>query len=124
MPAPDLIRGREAAKGKDYMTDRQDLADTVLRIELALRRSHLWSSEPPSPAAMASRTPFCADTLSFPEWLQFVFLPRMHEALEGREPLPEDSNISAMAEESLPALGGDARRLLPLLREFDELIND
>lgn len=105
------------------MGQRHDIADTVLRIELILRRSHLWRSSPPSPAAMASRTPFCADTLSFPEWLQFVFLPRIRDALEGHEPLPTESNIAAMAEESLPMLGDGAEALLPLLREFDRRIN-
>lgn len=100
--------------------DRHRLADVVLAIEAEMRRAALWRDRPPAPAAMASRTPFCADTLAFPEWLQFVFLPRMHRAIEGEEAPPEASAIAPMGEESLAG----NERLLRLLRAFDALIED
>src|SRR5690625_457928 len=96
-------------------------ADRVLQIELAMRRAQLWHEQPPTPAAMASRTPFCADTLAFSQWLQFVFLPRMHRLIESNQPLPQSSDISTMAEHCLPATAG-RQQLLAAIRAFDELI--
>jgi len=96
-------------------------ADRVLQIELAMRRTQLWHEQPPTPAAMASRMPFCADTLMFSQWLQFVFLPRMHMLIEANQPLPESSNIGPMAEHCLPATAG-RQQLLDAIRAFDDLI--
>lgn len=98
-----------------------EAADLVLQIELAMRRTRLWHTRVPTPEAMASRLPFCADTLAFTEWLQFVFLPRMHILLQDDEALPRDSNIAAMAEEALPGVEGRAAVLAPI-RAFDTLI--
>lgn len=96
-------------------------ADHVLQIERAMRRAQLWQQHPPTPAAMASRTPFCADTLSFSQWLQFVFLPRMHLLIEAGQPLPESSDIATMAEHCLPTIQG-RQQLLAAIRAFDDLI--
>lgn len=100
------------------------IAEIVLTIELEMRRNDLWSKEVPTPEAMASRQPFCCDTLDFREWLQYIFLPRMRHILENGDPLPNHSNITAMAEEDLPHREVDTGRLLGLLREFDRLISD
>ncbi len=100
-----------------------DAADTVLAIEQAMRSADFWHEQVPSPAAMASRTPFCADTLAFSEWLQFVFLARMRTLIEHDEPLPAASAIAPLAEEALEDRPGkDA--LLERLRAFDQLIAD
>lgn len=98
-------------------------ADAALQIELALREAGLWHEQAPTPAAMASRTPFCADTLGFTQWLQFVFLPRVHMLIESNQPLPQSSNITAMAEESLPEVAGKPAVLTPI-RAFDALIEE
>ncbi len=99
-----------------------EAADLVLQIELAMRRARLWHREAPTPAAMTSRTPFCADTLVFTEWLQFIFLPRMRVLLENDQALPQASGIAPMAEEALPTVEGrDA--VLALIKAFDALIS-
>jgi len=98
-------------------------ADAVLAIEQAMRSADFWHDQIPSPAAMASRTPFCADTLAFSEWLQFVFLARMRTLIEHNEPLPSASAIAPLAEEALEKRPGKDL-LLKRLRDFDQLIAD
>jgi len=100
-----------------------EVADAVLEIEQAMRSAQFWHDKVPAPAAMASRTPFCADTLVFSEWLQFVFLPRMRVLIENNQPLPSASAIAPLAEEALEICPG-RDLLLDRLRRFDQLIAD
>ncbi|HLQ85829.1 MAG TPA: YqcC family protein [Salinisphaeraceae bacterium] len=97
------------------------LADLLLQLELALRNNGFWQQQPPSPAAMASRLPFCADTLEFSQWLQFVFLPRMQHLIENNEPLPDNSNITAMAQEAWSE-GAENREILQPIRAIDAVL--
>lgn len=65
------------------------VADSLLQIEIELRRLDAWESEPPSPEALQSAQPFAVDTLEFTQWLQFVFVSRMKALIEGGHPLPQ-----------------------------------
>ena len=97
-------------------------ADCVLAMEQAMREGDLWHTDVPSPAAMASRTPFCADTLAFTEWLQFIFAPRMRELIEAGGPLPASSGIAVMAEAKLTGGSPAERRVIEILAAFDRLV--
>ncbi|MEB3733798.1 YqcC family protein [Halopseudomonas pachastrellae] len=55
------------------MRDSAALAAALQELEGELRQWGLWSLEPPSAAQLASEAPFCADTLAFEQWLQWVF---------------------------------------------------
>ncbi len=103
------------------MQQLHQLADLMLAIEQSMRAADLWHASAPSPAAMASRTPFCADTLAFSEWLQFVFIPRMREIIEHNGPLPGASAIAPLAEEALAEQPGK-QAVVDRLREFDRAI--
>ena len=96
-----------------------EVADQLLQLEAEMRRLQLWESEAPSPEALASREPFCVDTLSLPQWLQFVFLPRMSQLIELEQPLPGRSGIAPLAEEFFKNSSGfDA--LIVLLADIDQ----
>ncbi len=98
------------------------LTSLLIDLECELRRAQLWATEAPSSTALASIEPFCVDTMSFNEWLQFVFLPRMHTLLTNQQPLPEQCNITAIAETvwtGTPA----AKPVITILRLLDESIN-
>ncbi|BCX88321.1 hypothetical protein MIN45_P0690 [Methylomarinovum tepidoasis] len=97
-------------------------ADLLLELEAELRRLGLWEEARPSDEALASPLPFCCDTLSFPQWLQFVFLERMKPLIEAGGPLPGQCGIAPMAEEWFAGSGIESKRLLRLLRDFDELL--
>lgn len=96
-------------------------ADLMLTIERAMRDGGLWHDQTPTPAAMASRTPFCADTLAFTEWLQFIFIPKMRALIESGGPLPQQSAIAVMAHQKLEHRRGRAE-LLAQLEAFDAMI--
>lgn len=95
-----------------------DVADQLLQLEVELRRLDLWQAEPPPAEALASREPFCVDTLSLPQWLQFVFLPRMSELVERGQPLPRQCGIAPIAEEYFKDTGA-AAPLVKLLGDID-----
>jgi len=76
-----------------------EIAILLLDLEGELRNLRVWESEPPSAEALASTQPFCVDTLTLPQWLQFVFLPRMSQLVEAEMPLPSNCGIAPMAEE-------------------------
>lgn len=99
------------------------LAEQLLLIERELRLLGWWASMPPSAEALASEQPFCVDTLDFEAWLQWVFLPRMKQILEGGLALPAVSGILPMAEVVYRERLTEAGRLLALLGEFDRLVS-
>jgi len=78
---------------------RTDVAEVLIDIESELRQLGLWEMAPPSAEALASDQPFCVDTLTLPQWLQFIFLPTLYELLETEQALPERCGIAPMAEE-------------------------
>lgn len=96
-----------------------EVAEQLLQLEAELRRLQLWESEVPPAGALASQEPFCVDTLAFPQWLQFVFLPRMHLLVEGGQPLPRECGIAPIAEEYFRGGQYAAGPLLKLLAEID-----
>ncbi len=99
------------------------IADVLLEVESLLRSHGGWDNQPPSDTALDSNLPFCVDTLSFEQWLQWIFLPRMKNIIEQSQPLPEQSGIydyacEFMTNEKLPAT-----RLLSQIKRFDDLIS-
>ena len=89
-------------------------------IEAELRRMDLWEPAPPSAELLASAAPFCCDTLSLSQWLQWLLIPRMRRILAGDGDLPTSSAIHPLAEDCFEHL--DAEDLLMLIERFDGLI--
>ena len=69
------------------------IADVLLEVEASLRTHGKWDDHKPDPTALKSQIPFCMDTLSFEQWLQWIFLPRMKDTIEETKPLPAKSGI-------------------------------
>lgn len=95
------------------------LADALLDLEQELRALGLWAALPPPPVALASREPFCIDTLAFEGWLQWVFIPRMAQVIEAGGAVPAGCNIQPMGEEVFAHLGHRADGLLAILGRVD-----
>lgn len=92
-------------------------------IEQELRRQNVWMEMPPSPEAMSSTTPFCMDTMTFSQWLQWVFTPRVHAILDQGGLLPKGSNIKAYAEEAIQIEKLEPGKLIALIEQFDQIMN-
>ncbi len=98
------------------------LRQMLMDLEFAMREAELWSSNRPTVQALASQMPFCCDTLAFEQWLQFIFLPQLSMMLDNKLPLPGQSAILPMAEESL-SQGGAANRVLKVIGHIDNWLN-
>lgn len=102
----------------------QRLAGLLEDIESELRRLELWEEQPPPPRAFQSPNPFCFDTMSVPQWLQWVFIPRMRETLSMDVPLPAACQVAPAVELYFEDVGRDCGDLVVLLAQFDELMPD
>lgn len=91
-------------------------------IQLELRRLDCWAAMPPPVERFASTLPFCVDTLSIEQWLQFVFLPRMQALLDGGHELPRGAGLTAYAEVCYRDRLSERRDLLALLKAMDALL--
>jgi uncharacterized protein YqcC (DUF446 family) len=106
-----------------FVTDPIQITSLLIDIEAELRRLQQWQHEAPSPEALASTEPFCIDTLTFAQWLQFIFLPRMHALAAARQLPPGRCEIKPIAEEYFVASKLDATQLLHAIGELDAAIN-
>lgn len=97
-----------------------DIATLLLELEAELRTLDLWAEEAPAPEALISTEPFCLDTLTLPQWLQFVFLPRMSQLVELEQPLPQKCGVAPMAEEFFRGSAFSITALTSKLAEIDE----
>lgn len=79
-------------------SQHQALRQQLQQLEAELRVASLWSEVPPSEAALASTLPFMYDTLQIEEWLQWVFVPRLHALMDGGHPLPGECSVHPLAE--------------------------
>lgn len=102
----------------------QDEVTTLLRLlEVELRSQGRWDPTPPSPAALRSKVPFAADTLSFDQWLQWILLPRFQALIDRGAVLPTPCAIRPMAEEVYAPGDIAAARIIALLGEIDRISN-
>jgi len=95
------------------------IATLLDNLETELRRLNLWSDVPPSPEALASTAPFAIDTLSLPQWLQWIYIQRLRALIEAGKALPCGALVKPYAEQYF-----DQQRDLPahhLLHTIDRL---
>jgi uncharacterized protein YqcC (DUF446 family) len=100
------------------------VAEILIDIENELRDLRLWEFEAPSAEALASTQPFAIDTLNFPQWLQFIFIPRLYAMVEQRGPLPRVSGVKPMAEEYFAVLKLNSAALIFHLEQIDKLLSE
>ncbi|WP_214000286.1 YqcC family protein [Arsukibacterium sp.] len=104
------------------------MSDTVKallnQLETELKQQQLWSAEPPCDSALASNLPFCCDTLRLEQWLQFVFLPKLRQLLQSRQPLPAKVSVLPYAEEAFKGEGASIEPLLLLIKRLDITLTD
>ena len=103
---------------------RTVIAEVLIDIEAQLRQLGQWDKIPPSTEALASEQPFCVDTLTLPQWLQFVFLPTLYQMLENGQSLPDRCGIAPMAEEFYRGSGLAVGELVASLQRIDELLSE
>jgi uncharacterized protein YqcC (DUF446 family) len=101
------------------MTDR--LRARLVELQAAMEQAQLWQVNVVSEQALQSQQPFCLDTLTLAQWLQFVLIPRFHELLDAHAPLPERLAITPYAQEVFKGLDQDTRALELAIEAIDQL---
>ena len=99
------------------------VGEVLIDIEKELRELMLWEQQAPTPEALSSSQPFCIDTLTFPQWLQFIFLPRMHSLVQNQQELPHQCGIAPMAEEYFSQLSLNSEVLIRHIGRVDEILS-
>jgi uncharacterized protein YqcC (DUF446 family) len=90
------------------------------QIEQEMRRVGLWQEKPLAPDQYNFTQAFAMDTMSYDQWLQFVFVPRVREIIRTEGRFPASSSVGAQAVREFDTYP-DAERLIALLSEFDSL---
>lgn len=103
------------------MSQQPRVQERLLAIESLLKQAELWQSVAPASEAFASTAPFCLDTMSPLQWLQWVLLPKMQALVDAGSPLPVTLAIAPYFEVSLEAEFPQRTPLLQLLNEFDQM---
>lgn len=104
--------GAQAAQG-------QVVLDYIRRIREMMQSLGAWQATPLAPEAMQFQQAFGMDTMSFTQWLQFVFVPRVEEAVATGN-YPPSSEVGAQAVREFDGWH-EATPLVSLLSEFDGL---
>jgi uncharacterized protein YqcC (DUF446 family) len=108
----------------EHKSMQTEVAEVLIDIEAQLRQMGQWDKIPPSTEALASSQPFCVDTLTLPQWLQFIFLPTLYRMLEDGQTLPGRCGIAPMAEEFFRGTGLATDQLVDALLRMDEMLSD
>ena len=88
-------------------------------IEAEMRKIGFWQSEPLKPEQLNFTQAFAMDTMGDAQWLQFIFLPRVREAVAANQ-FPSSSSVGTQAVREFDG-DPDTGRLVTLLSEFDAL---
>ncbi|WP_416305679.1 YqcC family protein [Neptunicella sp. SCSIO 80796] len=101
--------------------DYQQTYQLLNELRTLLQHHQLWQSESAHPHWLTSTAPFGCDVMSFENWLQFVFLPKMYQLVEQRNPLPTEIGLLPMGEYSW-AGHRNIESLLTILGNIDQLL--
>jgi len=102
--------------------DNKCTAALLEELTLALKSLNLWQTQVPSNVALSSNSPFCCDTLSFEQWLQFIFIPKISHMINHGQTLPNKIALTPMAEESFKHLSVQAKPLLTVINKIDKTL--
>jgi len=106
------------------MDTYQQLSDMLKTLEEGLQSEELWLAQTPSNDALSSVEPFAVDTLTFIQWLQFLFLPQIKQICQEAAELPAICSIAPMAEEYFKSIQITGDTIVSQLTQIDQLITN
>lgn len=106
------------------MEKRAQISELLLELERALRELDLWESRQFAPHELVSQMPFAVDILTFPQWLQFIFIVKMNQLLEQGMALPSVSGMEPMAQEYFKQASIDGGQVETILARIDRLLSE
>lgn len=104
-------------------TKAEQIEQALKEIELVMKKLDIWSDgkNRPDERAFLSQSPFFLDTMSFEQWLEFVFVPRFYELIKNNLSLPENVVIHTYAQEFYRGRWQEYKELIQILMKFDKL---
>ncbi|MBZ9538632.1 YqcC family protein [Modicisalibacter tunisiensis] len=107
------------------MTTHQELEQALENLESTLRSVDLWNTARPEPEAFDSRQPFCVDTMALPQWLRYVFIPRLQALVDARAAMPATCQVAPAAEAYLKDSRTSTRVLVvSAIAEVDRVVTE
>lgn len=104
------------------MQKLQKISKNIEEVEKEVKHLGLWTNEPFDEKLLINMGAFGRETMPFPMWLQFVFIPQIRKLIEANQPLPgnKKSEIGVYANREFDTQPEYAR-LISLLCKFDKL---
>lgn len=99
------------------------LKSLLIDLQGQLHMLGCWDSDSPSSEALASTTPFAVDALEFYQWLQWIFIPKMHDLIERELLITMACGIAPMAEQWAAMRGLEAKELISVLVKIDQQLS-
>ena len=113
-----------SSPGVSALEERPEkIEQQIRRIEQLLKEMGLYSDQRPEDSAFNSTVPFCYDTMSFLDWLQWVMFPKTRDLISRELPLPTVSEIHPLAEEEFKLIDLETDALLEEIGVLDRLFN-
>ena len=120
---PAILRGSFSYTVERCVThDRVRLQ--LQALEALLREHQHWRNDEPQPHQFNSTQPFFMDTMEPLEWLQWVLIPRMHDLLDNKQPLPGAFAVAPYYEMALATDHPQRALILAELEKLDALFAD
>jgi uncharacterized protein YqcC (DUF446 family) len=97
-----------------------ELLELLAHLEQVMRVCRIWSGSTPNAQTLKSTQPFCVDTLSFENWLQFVMIPTFKGMVFDKVALPSQCEIAPMAGQVL--MIDQKARVISVILSIDKLL--
>lgn len=102
------------------MSGYHEVQTKIQRIVVEMKRIGYWQKEPLRPEQYNFRSAFAMDTMTFSQWLQFIFVPRVEQILDSQGTFPSRSQVGTQAIREWDSVP-EAAHLVELLCAFDAL---
>lgn len=80
-----------------HLIDPHIVEEKINAIEAEMKRLDMWQSEPLSSDSYEIKEAFGKDKMSFTQWLQFIFIPKVRGLILSNGPWPINSEVSIYA---------------------------
>lgn len=101
-------------------TNKKKMQTLLIELESELKRLGFWDKKMPDCVKNRHSTiPFAVDVLEPQQWLQWIFIVRLHHILETNGELPLGYALSPYFEEAFKEQ--DSGQLLSIISEIDQL---
>ena len=119
----DLLKKMAPKLTAQTNLDQTEFIQSVFHnIVAEMQMTGVWSVARPNDAAFEEMGAFGLNTMTFEQWLRWVFVPSVESKLATKGPWPNSSDVGAVAVRNLDGVA-NANRLISLLCEFDALFN-